>query len=382
MKKLVFTLFILSCSVTLAFSAPELNIENDQLNPLQTSIPSLSIAPDSRAGGMGDVGAATTPDINSQYWNPAKYPRIKEEAGFSLSYTPWLRKLVSDIDLAYLAGYWKFDEDQAVSASLRYFSLGDVILRQTLDDSGITVNPNEFAIDVAYSRLLSEKWSGAVAMRYIRSDLTGGISTGTTDIYAANAVAADIAAFYTTPVTLATGNGNFALGFNVSNIGTKVSYDDGVTSDFLPTNLRLGGSFDYPFDEYNKMMFTVDLNKLLVPTKNDMTDEEYNEISPISGIFMSFNDAPRGFEEEMEEVMWSAGVEYSYLDQFFVRGGYFNEAANKGNRKYFTAGAGFKLNVFRLDAAYVISVAQSNPLDQTLRFTLSFDLNGMKSFIQ
>lgn len=382
MKKLVFTLFILSCSVTLAFSAPELNIENDQLNPLQTSIPSLSIAPDSRAGGMGDVGAATTPDINSQYWNPAKYPRIKEEAGFSLSYTPWLRKLVSDIDLAYLAGYWKFDEDQAVSASLRYFSLGDVILRQTLDDSGITVNPNEFAIDVAYSRLLSEKWSGAVAMRYIRSDLTGGISTGTTDIYAANAVAADIAAFYTTPVTLATGNGNFALGFNVSNIGTKVSYDDGVTSDFLPTNLRLGGSFDYPFDEYNKMMFTVDLNKLLVPTKNDMTDEEYNEISPISGIFMSFNDAPRGFEEEMEEVMWSAGVEYSYLDQFFVRGGYFNEAANKGNRKYFTAGAGFKLNVFRLDAAYVISVAQSNPLDQTLRFTLSFDLNGMKSLIQ
>lgn len=382
MKKLVFTLFILSCSVTLAFSAPELNIENDQLNPLQTSIPSLSIAPDSRAGGMGDVGAATTPDINSQYWNPAKYPRIKEEAGFSLSYTPWLRKLVSDIDLAYLAGYWKFDEDQAVSASLRYFSLGDVILRQTLDDPGITVNPNEFAIDVAYSRLLSEKWSGAVAMRYIRSDLTGGISTGTTDIYAANAVAADIAAFYTTPVTLATGNGNFALGFNVSNIGTKVSYDDGVTSDFLPTNLRLGGSFDYPFDEYNKMMFTVDLNKLLVPTKNDMTDEEYNEISPISGIFMSFNDAPRGFEEEMEEVMWSAGVEYSYLDQFFVRGGYFNEAANKGNRKYFTAGAGFKLNVFRLDAAYVISVAQSNPLDQTLRFTLSFDLNGMKSLIQ
>lgn len=351
------------------------------LNPIVTAVPSLSIAPDARGGGMGDVGAATTPDANSQYWNPSKYVFMESEAGVSVSYTPWLRKLVTDIDLVYLAGYYKIDPRQAVSMSIRNFSLGNITI---MDELGVEVipggiNPNEFSIDAAYSRLFSDKFSGAVALRYIHSDLSGGVVEG---IYPGWTVAADISAYYKTPIAVENTDGNLAFGLNISNIGGKVSYDDFVSSNFIPTNLRLGGSFDYPIDPYNKISVSADVNKLLVPTQNNMTASEYNNLQPITGIFKSFSDAPGGLKEELQEVMWSVGAEYAYNNQFFVRGGYYNESQYKGNRKYFTAGAGFKLNIFQLDAGYVISTSQSNPLDQTLRLSLTFDLFGLKNLVK
>ena len=391
MKKtflVLLTTFLISLSV---FAQVE---PNEQLNPLITGVPSLTITPDSRGGGMGDVGAATTPDINSQHWNPAKYAFMESPAGFSFSYTPWLSKLVSDINLLYAAGYWKFDEQQSVSASLRFFSLGEIKLtgERPEDDYG-TAHPNELAFDLAYSRLLSEKWSAAVAFRYIRSDLNNGINNSADPMYPGNAIAADVATYYRTPIEMSTGDANLAFGLNISNIGSKISYDQNLNSIFIPTNLKLGGSFDYPFDDYNKISISADINKLLVPTPikrlegESDTDYEarrtaYYETGPIAGIFKSFGDAPGGSSEELKEIMWSVGAEYAYNNQFFVRGGYFNENAMKGNRKYFTAGVGFKLNMFQLDAAYLISAAQSNPLDQTLRFTLGFDLNGLQNLMR
>lgn len=391
MKKtflVLLTTFLISLSV---FAQVE---PNEQLNPLITGVPSLTITPDSRGGGMGDVGAATTPDINSQHWNPAKYAFMESPAGFSFSYTPWLSKLVSDINLLYAAGYWKFDEQQSVSASLRFFSLGEIKLtgERPEDDYG-TAHPNELAFDLAYSRLLSEKWSAAVAFRYIRSDLNNGINNSADPMYPGNAIAADVSTYYRTPIEMSTGDANLAFGLNISNIGSKISYDQNLTSIFIPTNLKLGGSFDYPFDDYNKISISADINKLLVPTPikrlegESDTDYEarrtaYYETGPIAGIFKSFGDAPGGSSEELKEIMWSVGAEYAYNNQFFVRGGYFNENAMKGNRKYFTAGVGFKLNMFQLDAAYLISAAQSNPLDQTLRFTLGFDLNGLQNLMR
>ncbi len=377
MKKTILSIILIA---VLFASARAVNPVNDQLNPLITGVPSLSIAPDSRAGGMGDVGVATSPDVNSQYWNPAKYVFMESDAGFSLSYTPWLRKLVNDIDLAYLAGYWKLDDRQAVSASLRYFSLGEIVLTDEQGTPLNTAQPNEFAVDAAYSIKLSEKLSAAAAMRFIRSDLGNG-GTGS-EMYPGTAVAADIATYYKTPITMETTEGSLAFGLNISNIGSKISYDQMESSNFIPTNLRLGGSFDYPLDNFNKISVSADINKLLVPTKNDMSEDEYNNMAPLTGVFKSFSDAPGGVSEELQEIMWSIGAEYAYNNQFFVRGGYFNENQYKGNRKYFTAGAGFKLNVFQLDAAYVISTSQTNPLDQTLRFSLSFDLFGLKNLVQ
>ena len=375
-------LFVICVFVTLSVT-----VSAQVNNPIVTAVPSLSIAPDARAGGMGDIGAATTPDVNSQYWNAAKYVFMESDAGLSVSYTPWLRKLVTDIDLAYVAGYWKFDQRQALSASLRYFSLGDITLMDQLGIPQGSAHPNELAVDLAYSRLLSEKLSAAITLRFIYSDLNNGINlSGGSEMYPGSSVAADLSSYYKTPITLQNVDGTLAFGINISNIGSKISYDQNETSNFIPTNLRIGGSFDYPLDNYNKISFSADLNKLLVPTPKlnptaaDIT--AYNNLSPIAGIFQSFTDAPGGFKEEMEEIMWSVGAEYAYNNQFFVRGGYFNENQFKGNRKYFTAGAGFKLNIFQLDAAYVISTSQSNPLDQTLRFSLSFDLFGLKNLVK
>jgi hypothetical protein len=372
---------LLALSLIIMFSMSALAQEN---NSIVTAVPSLSIAPDARGGGMGDVGVATSPDVNSQYWNPAKYVFMESDAGVSVSYTPWLRKLVSDIDLAYLAGYWKFDNRQAVSMSLRYFSLGDITLMDEFGYPQGSSHPNEIAIDVAYSRLLSDKLSGSVAFRYIRSDLGNGIAQQ--EIYPGSAVAADVAVYYKTPIALQNTEGVLALGANISNIGSKVSYDKKVTSNFIPTNMRLGASFDYPIDQYNKISVSTDINKLLVPTpKLNPTTEDlqaYSDMSPLAGIFKSFGDAPGGFSEEMREISWSLGAEYAYNNQLFVRGGYYNESQYKGNRKYFTAGFGFKLNVFQLDAAYVISTSQTNPLDQTLRFTLGFDIFGLKNLVK
>ena len=389
MKKYILLLLIAFLSVHL------LAQDKNQFNPVNTGVNSLGIAPDSRGGGMGDVGAATDPDVNSQYWNPAKYPFTISRAGVAVSYTPWLRKLVNDIDLAYLAGYYRIGDYQAVSGSLRYFSLGEVpVAYQDENSPGYTIKPYEMAVDVAYSRMLSEHFSAAVALRYIYSDLAYREDE---EVSAGSAFAADIAFYYTNYVILAQRECMLSFGLNASNIGTKISYDSGAHSQFLPTNFRLGGSLLAPIDDYNTIAFSLDLNKLMVPTRptkeqyqaatgaedtsgyNDWLDAEgYNDISPIKGIFKSFSDAPGGFKEELQEIQWSLGVEYTYHNQFSVRGGYHYEHENKGNRKYFSFGAGFKMSVFSLDAAYLISTAQSNPLDQTLRFTLGFDLDGIR----
>ncbi|WP_394708177.1 type IX secretion system outer membrane channel protein PorV [uncultured Bacteroides sp.] len=363
----------------------------NQFNPVNTGVTSLSIAPDSRGGAMGDVGVATDPDVNSQFWNPAKYPFTISRAGVSLSYTPWLRKLVNDIDLAYLAGYYRIGDYSALSTSLRYFSLGEVTVGQDgTGNGGYSINPYEMSFDVAYSRMLSQNLSAAVALRFIYSDLAYKQDE---DVTPGSAFAADVAMYYNRYLILGQRECNFALGMNISNIGSKISYDSGNNSEFIPTNLRLGTSLLIPMDEYNTFAISADVNKLLVPTRpiqganesdtdyEDRLQRDYRDVSPIAGIFKSFSDAPGGFKEEMQEVQWSLGAEYTYHQQFSVRGGYHYENEYKGNRKYFSVGAGFKMNVFSLDAAYLISTAQSNPLDQTLRFSLSFDLDGIKDIL-
>ena len=376
-------------SFTFAFAQ---DVKN-QLNPVNYGVTSLAIAPDARAGGLGDVGAATDPDVNSQFWNPAKYPFCISRAGFSLNYTPWLRLLVNDIDLANITGYYRLGEYDALSGSLRYFSLGEVIATEDL-----TIKPYEMAFDVAYSRMLSETFSAAVALRYIRSDL-GWNDDGTSP---GNAFAADIAMYHNGYLNLGRRECQLGWGINISNIGSKISYDGGNTSEFLPTNLRFGLSFLIPFDDYNTLTLAGDLNKLLVITRPTMEQyiketgadkedyagyrawlegEGYYNVGAITGIFKSFSDAPGGFKEELQEIQWSVGAEYSYNNQFFVRAGYHYEHPNKGNRKYFTIGAGFKMSVFAIDAGYVISTAQSNPLDQTLRLSLSFDMDGIRDLL-
>ena len=367
----------------------------NQLNPVYHGVTSLAIAPDARGGGLGDVGAATDPDVNSQYWNPAKYPFCISRAGVSLNYTPWLRSLTPDIDLANITGYYRISNYDALSASLRYFSLGEVIAGSEQD----IIKPYEFAVDVAYSRMLSETFSAAVALRYIYSDLAYRADDETTP---GSAFAADIAMYHNGYIMMGNRECQLGWGLNISNIGSKISYDEGNTSEFLPTNLRLGASLLIPLDEYNRLAISADANKLLVPTRPTMEqyisetgadeqdysgytswlqDEGYYNISPISGIFKSFNDAPGGGKEELQEIQWSVGAEYSYNDQFFLRAGYHYEHPNKGNRKYYTLGAGFKMNVFSIDAGYVISAAQNNPLDQTLRFSLSFDMDGIQDLL-
>ena len=357
-------------------------------NPVRSSVTSQSIAPDARGGGLGDIGAATEADVNSQYRNPAKYPYCIGRAGVSLKNTHWLRQLVNDIDLAYMSGFYRIGDYQALSASLRYFSLGEVSTSSGQDNTGdMTIKPYEMSIDMAYSRMLSENFSAAVGMRFILSDITYNYSEESSP---GKAFAADIALYYNKYFIAGSRECNFAWGLNISNIGSKISFGGDDNAEFIPTNLRMGINFLIPINEYNKIAFAADANKLLIPTypvqgENEASEDyldrvqkEYYDLSPISGIFKSFSDAPGGFKEEMQEIQWSVGAEYSYNDRFILRGGYHHEAASKGNRKYFTAGAGFRMSVFSLDCAYVISTAQSNPLDQTLRFTLGFDLDGMK----
>lgn len=362
----------------------------DMFNPEKNSVTSQSIAPDARAGGMGDVGAATDPDVASQFWNPAKYPFTISRAGVSLNYTPWLRQLVSDIDLAYLVGYYRIGDYSAVSGSLRYFSLGEVFYGDT-NDTQMTLNPYEMSFDVAYSIMLSEKFSIAAGVRWIYSDLTYNYDDTSSP---GSAFAVDLAAYYQNYVNIGQRECQLGIGLNISNVGSKINFGGDENSEFLPANLRLGASLMVPVDEYNRFSIAVDANKPLVPTmpvKMDGESDEdfitrkqndYYDVSPISGIFKSFGDAPGGFKEEMQEIRWSVGAEYVYNDKFSLRAGYHHESENKGNRKYFTVGAGFKMNVFSLDAGYVIATAKSNPLDQTLRFSLSFDMDGLKDLFK
>ena len=357
-------------------------------NPVEHAVISQTIAPDARAAGMGDVGAATDPDVNSQYWNLAKYPFCISRAGIALNYTPWLRQLVNDIDLAYVAGYYRVGDYGALSGSLRYFSLGEVF---TADESDMTVNPYEMSFDMAYSRMLSETFSMGVGLRWIYSDLRYDYSE---DSKPASAFAADIALYYNNYVMLGSRECQLGLGATLTNLGSKISFYGDEESQFIPANLRLGASLMIPVDEYNRFTLAADANKLLVPTVprqgvdesnsdyQDRVRREYSDISSIKGMFDSFSDAPGGFKEEMEEVQWSVGAEYVYHDQFSLRAGYHHESQSKGNRKYFTVGGGFRMSVFSLDVGYVISTAQTNPLDQTLRFTLAFDMDGIKDLFR
>ena len=366
----------------------------DMFNPVNTSVTSQTIAPDARAAGMGDVGVATDPDVNSQYWNPAKYPFCISRAGVSLNYTPWLRQLVSDMDLAYLSGYYRIGDYSAVSASLRYFSLGEVMTNYdstTGESDGMTINPYEMSFDVAYSLMLSEKFSIAAAVRWIYSDLTYDY---TEDTSPGSAFAADLACYYNNYINIGARECQLGIGLNISNIGSKITFGGDDNSEFIPTNMRLGVALMVPIDEYNRFTIAADANKLLVPTypkqeEGESTEayqqrvqKDYYDVSSISGIFKSFGDAPGGFKEELQEVNWSVGAEYVYNDKFTLRAGYHHESENKGNRKYFTVGAGFRMSAFSLDCGYVIATAKSNPLDQTLRFTLGFDMDGIKDLFR
>ncbi len=350
-------------------------------NPIMTAVPFLMIAPDARAGAMGDAGVATTPDVNSTHWNPAKLAFIEKDMGLSVSYSPWLHKLVSDINLAYLSAFKRINKDQVVGVSLRYFNLGDITFT---DENGYSIGnyrPNEFAVDGTYSRLLTKTMSMAVSARYIHSNLTQGQYSQGQATKPGNSVAADIAIYQQLPVQFKNMDGEFAWGVNISNLGAKISYSDqNLRKDFLPTNLRLGPRLTLNLDPYNSMSFTLDINKLLVPSQSldTATNNVNNNVSPVVGLIHSFYDAPGGFGEELREINFAGGMEYWYDKQFAIRGGFFYEDKNKGNRKYFTLGAGLRYNVFGLDFSYLIPMQQNNPLANTLRFALvlNFDNPG------
>jgi len=356
-----------------------------ELNAIQTVVPFLTIAPDSRAGGMGDAGVATTPDVYSMHWNPAKFAFIDGKSGVGISYSPWLRNLVPDINIAYLSGYKRLDSRQVLSGSLIYSSLGDVPFTDDFGNLERTFKPNEFAVDAGYSRLFAEKFSGSIAFRFIYSNLTGGAYSGGVATKPGTSFASDISGYYNDDISIFRKDAVLGFGLNFSNIGSKMSYSDAQTSDFIPMNMRLGSSAKIDLDNYNSITASIDLNKLLVPTppiydsSGEIIDGKDPNVSVPVAIFQSFYDAPGGFKEEMHEIMYSFGLEYWYNKQFAIRGGYFHENETKGNRKYFTTGAGFRLNAFTLDFSYLIPMTQNHPLARTLRFSLSFDFNALRN---
>ena len=366
-------------------------IGRNNLNTITTAVPFLLISPDSRAGGMGDVGVATSPDANSLHWNPAKYSFIDEDMGFAVSYVPWLRELVPDINLSYISGYKKLNKNDVIAMELRYFTLGDITFTDVIGNNLGQYKPNEFAIGSSYSRKLSDQFSLAISGRYIYSNLTGGQSAGGIATNAGQSIAADVAGYYVKDIRIAKKDAELAFGANISNIGNKISYTETSTRDFIPINLRLGAAVNTDFDEYNKISFAFDLNKLLVPTPpmyNDSISDQIDlgkdpNVSVVSGIFQSFGDAPGGFNEEIREINFSLGTEYWYNNQFAIRAGYFNEHNTKGGRKFFTFGSGVKYNVFALDFSYLINASRAingnNPLANTMRFTLTFDFGQMQN---
>lgn len=405
-KRRILCALAAACATTALYAQSGNDIKDTEFNPVQTGVTTLSITPDARGSAMGNLGAATDADINAQFWNPSKYAFAYSQGGIGLSYTPWLRKIVNDIFLADVSGFLKIgsSDNQAISTSLRYFSLGEVIVSE---GGAQTINPYEFAVDFGYSRKLSEKFGMGVVLRYILSDLSYEDSSSGETNTAGSAFAVDLSGYYTTYPLIGRSECQWSWGFNISNIGSKVSYDHGANYYYLPTNLRIGTNFTFPLADYNLLSIGVDLNKLLVPTKPRESDyinpggahynpdlsegenamafnealDKWENMSPITGIFKSFSDAPGGFSEELKEINVSVGGEYSYNDQFFVRMGYNYESAAKGGRSYFGFGAGFSLNVVRLDASYMLATAQSSPLDQTMRFTLSFDMDGIRDLL-
>ncbi len=403
-------LMLLSFSSYTQISNQQLNGRDGEANVITTAVPFLTIAPDSRSGAMGDAGVSTSPDINSQHHNPAKYAFMKNDFGVSISYTPWLRQLVNDINLAYLAAYKKIGGGQTLSGSLRYFSLGDITFTNMNGEVTGQHRPNEFAIDFGYNRMLSKYFSGSVVLRYVNSNLTGGYSGTGVQTKVGQAFSSDVSAFFTRPLEINKKNAEVNAGINISNVGSKMSYTDNAQKDFLPAMLRLGSSFKMDLDEYNSLLGVVELSKLLVPTPpiyyavgDTMPDGtivnvpqkwvRYGkdpQVSVPAGLFQSFWDAPgvqldptnpndrSVFKEEWREINWSIGIEYWYAKQFALRGGYFHEDATKGNRKFFTVGLGLRLKVFALDFSYLIPTSQRHPLGNTLRFTIMFDFEPAK----
>ena len=389
MKKILVSFAALCCVLTMRAEAPAADV----MNPLITSMPSLSIAPDARAAGLGDIGVATDADFNSQYWNPAKYAYMYSKGGITANYTPWLRKLVGDIDLAYLAGFYNFgDLGGGIGASFTYFSMGDVTLTGDGGSTLGTVRPNEWALDLSYFRKLHEYVSMSVAVRFLYSDLNNGQNvsmTGGSELHPAWTMAADIALYYRQPIELPMGESHFSLGFSLKNLGGKMTYDS-ITSNFIPASMNIGVGYELPLNKYNFLTFNVEANKMLVPSRYskfaDQSDgrysqQAYSDLTSPKGWFQSFADAPGGAREEFQEVRWGAGIEYSYDKKFFARVGYSYENYYKGNRNYVTFGAGFHLSIVSLDVAYCVGLAPSNPLDQTMRFTLGFDLYGIKDLV-
>ncbi len=384
--KLIKSIFAIALMATSLTALAEDDIKNNEFNPVTTGVTSLAITPDARGASMGDLGAATEPDVNSQFWNPSKYAFAYSQAGVSLSYTPWLRKIVNDIYLANLSGYYKIGsgDNQAVSASLRYFSLGEVMATDGEGATLSTINPFEMSVDAGYSRKLSEKFSMGVVLRYIYSDLGySDMNTGS-QTSSASAFSADLSGYYTTYPVIGRNECQWSLGFNLSNIGSKVSYNKGNDPAYLPANIKVGTAFTFPLADYNNLTLAFDANKMLVPAKPRLADyddalayddalQAWKDKSSIAGIFDSFKD------NFAKRITYSVGAEYAYNQQFFLRGGYYYESKFAGNRQYFGLGAGFSLNVIKIDASYMIATAQNSPLDQTLRFTLSFDLDGIKN---
>ena len=365
------------------------------LNPITTSVPFLLIAPESRGGAMGDCGVASSPDATSMHWNASKLAFIEKQSGIAVAYTPWLKTLVPDIHLGYLSGFYRLSSKGTLGGSLRYFSLGKIDFTDQNGGSLGQRTPNELAVDMAYAHKLSNKFSGAFALRYIYSNLTQGVDP---NAIAANGVSADLSGYYKTDVKMGKNKALWASGFNISNIGTKVAYTLSGKKNFIPMNLKLGTSLTIDIDDYNKFSMMVDLNKLLVPTlpeyyktssgadstQSDNTTKVIKSgmdpnISVAQAVIQSFYDAPGGVVEELQEINISAGVEYMYDNQFALRAGYFYEAPNKGNRQYFTMGAGLKYSIFNLDFSYLVSMLRNNPLDATLRFTLSFNFDDIKA---
>lgn len=378
-----FILVIATFAGTMLAQAED-DIKDTEFNPLTTGVTSLGITPDARGASMGDLGAATDPDVNSQFWNPSKYAFAYSRGGVALSYTPWLRKIVNDIYLANLTGYYKIGsgDNQAVSASLRYFSLGEIQMTDEASTIG-SINPFEMAFDVGYSRKLSEKFSMGVVLRYIYSDLGYSQYSSTEGTTGASAFAADISGYYTTYPVIGRNECQLSLGWNLSNIGSKVAYDHGDNPAFLPANMKLGAAFTFPLADYHNLTLSVDANHMLVPAKPRLSDyadqqsyetalQDWKDRSSISGIFKSFD------KDWTKRITESIGAEYAYNQQFFLRAGYYHETKYHGDRQYFGLGAGFALNMLKIDASYMIATAQNSPLDQTLRFTLSFDLDGIK----
>lgn len=373
MKKLLILVVLLAV-------APRLSAQQERV--ITTAVPFLTIAADARASGMGDMGVATSFDAYSQQWNPAKYAFATQKMGVGASYTPYLETIVNDVSLLNANFYNKLNDRSAFAFGLRYFGLGEIELRQTIDEDATLVKPNEFAIDGSYSLKLSQSFSMAVAGRFISSNLR--FQDGTQDSQAANAFAVDIAGFFRSrEIAYNNYDGRWRAGFNISNIGGSLQYDEGGQENFLPTNLKFGGGFDFIFDQDNILALNTEFNKLLVPTPRDFDgdgvigpedNDQYQNISFFKGMFESFGDAPDGFSEELKEITWALGAEYRFREAFMLRSGYFNESEEKGSRKFFTLGAGFKFKSAQIDLSYLFSTSQvKNPLENTLRFSLTFN---------